>query len=212
MRPVLPVRGRLGPLMELAEAKRLVRRGALARRRRMTEAEREAAGAAVAVRVLALDEVAAAGVVLAYAATGAEVPTDGLIERLLASGVRVLLPAVDGDRIRAREISSLADVAPGYRGIREPLPRPAAVAPAADVILVPGVAFDATGRRLGYGGGFYDRYLAAARGFRAGLCYEAQVVEEVPAGPDDEPVDIVVTEARTLRVAGSRNDAPGGRR
>jgi 5-formyltetrahydrofolate cyclo-ligase len=184
--------------MDVAESKRVLRRTALARRGRLTATERSGLGEMIVDRVLALAEVEAARTVLAYASFGAEVPTDALIERLLRAGVTVLLPAVDGDRLRAAPVGSLDEVAPGYRGIREPVRR-AAVEAAADVILVPGVAFDEAGRRLGFGGGFYDRYLAEAFGFRVGMCFEAQIVEEVPVSAGDVPVEVVVTEARTLR-------------
>jgi 5-formyltetrahydrofolate cyclo-ligase len=184
--------------MDVAESKRILRRKALGRRGRLTPEDREQLGARIAERILDLDEVAGAQTVLAYASFGAEVPTDGLIQVLLARGVTVLLPAVDGDRLRAHPVASLEEVAPGYRGIREPVRRET-VPPAADVVLVPGVAFDSTGRRLGYGGGFYDRYLAEARGRRVGVCFEAQVVAEVPTGAGDVPVEVVVTEDRVIR-------------
>lgn len=94
-------------------------------------------------------------------------------------------------------IGSLEDLAPGYKGIPEPA-APAPTAPEADVIVVPGVAFTAGGTRLGYGGGFYDRYLAEATGTRIGLCYDFQIVEDLPAGPHDIPMDRIVTEARVI--------------
>lgn len=184
--------------MDVKEAKRLLRRKALRSRARLGAEERAGLAGMIARRVLDLEEIKTARSVLAYASFGAEVPTDAIIEALLAAGVAVLLPAVDGDRLRAAPVASLAEVAPGYRGIREPVRREPVEA-AADVVLVPGVAFDDAGRRLGFGGGFYDRYLATATGVRVALAFEVQIVEQVPAGPGDEPVDVVVTESRTLR-------------
>lgn len=179
--------------------KQVVRRTALTRRSRLSPEERRALGDSVAERLLALPEVRGAASVLAYASFGSEVPTDALVERLLAMGIRVLVPWVEGSELRAAEIRSLEDLAPGYRGIREPVAREA-VDPDVDVVLVPGVAFDAAGRRLGYGGGFYDSFLAAVprRARRVGLCFEVQVVDEVPADPEDETVDVVITEARMI--------------
>jgi len=151
--------------------------------------------------VAGLAEIERAAVVLAFASFGREIPTDPLLDRLLTAGKAVVLPYVDAadGAMRAAAIRSLDDLVPGYRGIREPAERvPAAVAEAA---VVPGVAFDSRGGRLGYGGGFYDRYLEdIASGVPViGLCYDVQVVEEVPVEDHDRLVDIVVTERRVIR-------------
>lgn len=139
----------------------------------------------------------AAQTVLAFASYSSEIPTEPLIDHLLTQSRRVLVPRVEGDRMLAVPIGSLEDLAPGYKGIPEPRPA-ASTAPEAGVIIVPGVAFTAAGTRLGYGGGFYDRYLAEAAGIRIGLCYDFQIVEDLPAGPHDIPMDRIVTEARVI--------------
>jgi 5-formyltetrahydrofolate cyclo-ligase len=93
------------------------------------------------------------------------------------------------------------DVAPGHQGIPEPLSHCPTVAPTAvDWVLVPGVTFDRTGRRLGYGGGYYDRLLplVPARAPRIAGAFRVQIVERVPAGPHDMRVDAIVTEAETV--------------
>jgi 5-formyltetrahydrofolate cyclo-ligase len=93
------------------------------------------------------------------------------------------------------------DVAPGYRGIPEPRRHCAAVAiESIDWILVPGVAFDAHGRRIGYGGGYYDRLLPMlpATALRIAGAFEAQLVDRVPTAPHDLPLDAIVTEARVI--------------
>lgn len=185
--------------MDNLQRKRLLRRTVLAARGSISENERAAAAASATTRLLALPETDDATTVMAFASFGAEIQTDALVERLLSEGRRVLVPLVEGTRLRAVEIASLEDLAPGFRGIREPRQPGPAVAPVADVIVVPGVAFDATGRRLGYGGGFYDAFLAEARGFRAGFCFDCQLVDAVPADPHDLPVDAVVTQSRTVR-------------
>ncbi len=111
----------------------------------------------------------------------------------------MLLPYVEPDGMQVAQIRSLDDLVPGYRGIREPVRR--VPGPVIDLAFVPGVAFDARGRRLGYGGGFYDRFLAAiAPGAPAvGYCFDAQVVEEVPAEAHDRRVEAIVTEQRVIR-------------
>lgn len=188
--------------MDLHTRKDTARRLALARRARLTDEERAAAASALAERLFTLEEAARARTILAFASTGREISTDPLIERALADGRTVLLPYVTGPgAMSAARVAALDDVAPGYRGIREPLAREPVDPSQADLVLVPGVAFDAAGRRAGYGGGFYDRFLAAIprRVPRIGICFDVQVADEVPAGGTDERVDVVLTEKRAIR-------------
>ena len=186
---------------ETSTRKASIRRLVLARRARLDEVEREAAGSAVALAVAALPEVSAARAVLGFASFGTELPTDATMEAVLASGKRLLLPYVDGRRLCAAAVGSIDELAPGYRGIREPVVRTPLDPAAADVVLVPGVAFDRRGRRLGYGGGFYDGFLAEIprKIPRIGLSFDLQVVEDVPIEDSDEAVDVVVTERRVIR-------------
>lgn len=181
--------------------KNSIRRLALLRRGRIDPSERAALGAAVCKRLLDLPEVRDAGTVLAFVSIRSEVPTGRLLETILGAGKTLLLPSVaEGGTLRASAVASLDELAPGYRGIPEPrAPRP--VDPAtADVIVVPGVAFDPAGGRLGYGGGFYDALLRSVRGVpRVGICFETQVVDRVPMEEHDERVDVLVTEERTIR-------------
>ena len=126
----------------------------------------------------------------------------------LARGKTVVLPRVDlGSRmLELHRVTDLArDVGPGYRGIPEPLDStPRIDAAGIDWILVPGVAFDLAGRRLGYGGGFYDRLLShvAAQVPRVAGAFDLQVVPQVPAAPHDLTVDRIVTERRDLLLSG----------
>lgn len=193
--------------MDLLARKATIRRSVLARRARLTPAERAAAARAIGERLAALPEVSAAGVVLGFASFGTEVPTEEIMETVLRAGKRLLLPYVDGEFLRAAEVRSVAELAPGYRGIREPAERAPVGASAAEAIVVPGVAFDPAGHRLGYGGGFYDAFLAGCprRIPRVGIAFDLQVVDEVPVAARDETVDIVVTETREIRCA-----RPGG--
>ena len=185
---------------ELSIRKASVRRLVLARRGRLGEEERAAAATAVAAAVAGLPEVAGAGAVLGFASFGTELPTDETMAAVLGAGKRLLLPFVEGERLRAAEVRSVEDLAPGYRGIREPAPKTPVDPADAGVVLVPGVAFDARGARLGYGGGFYDAFLAELDPAtpRIGLCFDLQVVDEVPSGTADERVQIVITERRVI--------------
>lgn len=186
---------------DLADRKAILRRLALARRSRLSAEERLEAGRSIADRLFELPEVARAGAVLGFASFGSEVPTDPAMERVLRSGKRLLVPYVDERSLRAAVVKTVEDLAPGFRGIREPKRRDPVPATDADVVLVPGVAFDARGQRLGYGGGFYDAFLDSLppKIPRIGVCFDIQIVEEVPAGEHDELVGVVVSERRVIR-------------
>lgn len=175
------------------EAKVSLRRTLLARRSAIPAFERERIAAAVCTRVTGMLPYARANQVLAYRAIGAEVDPLGAVLHALSSGKRVYYPSVveDGMRFVAD------DVSPGGPE--------AASAPAdglATVALVPGVAFDACGVRLGRGGGHYDRALARLpRAVRIGIACERQVVASLPRDAWDVLMDFIVTEARVLTVA-----------
>jgi len=164
----------------------------------VSDVERAAAAEAVARHLLALSALAGAGSVLGYAAAGAELSLDPWLRALLERGeVAVHLPRVVGDGLEVVRVRDLdADVAPGWRGLREPVG--AAIAPSGlDVAVVPGLGFDLTGARLGQGGGHVDRLLARLdpRVVKVGVCFEIQVVGAVPTEPHDVGMDVVVTEA-----------------
>lgn len=185
--------------MEASARKAIIRRRALAARNALTGELHANASAAIAERVLALPEVATAHTVLGYASTRSEVATDGLLSALRARGVTILLPKVTAlGALAAIPFTGDASLVPGFAGIREPVGEPVP-ASAADVVLVPGIAFDARGGRIGYGGGFYDRLLDELTAPLVGLAFDVQVVDEVPAEPHDRGMTVVVTETRSLR-------------
>ncbi len=144
---------------------------------------------------------------LTYVSFRSEVSTKGIILRLLKAGVKVAVPRVEGEDIRFYHISSPDDLAEGYMGIPEPKPScmpwemktgardsGAGVTVADTVILVPGSVFDKKGNRIGYGGGFYDRFLAKHQGmYSIGLAYDCQIADEIPADEWDRKVDAVIT-------------------
>ena len=129
---------------------------------------------------------------------GTEVDVTPIVPALSEMGVEICFPRVEGDRIAFRR-ASLDELAPGTWGIPEP-PSTAAEATSIDVMIVPGVAFDRACRRLGNGKGFYDRAIAAIRPSRTiGVCFHAQLVDDVPVGEHDIALDAVLTERETLR-------------
>ena len=176
----------------------------LAGRRARGAGERRAAAGALARHALELPELAGAGTVAGYVSVGGEPGTGQLLEALRARGTRVLLPVLCPDNDLDWALYTGPDgLAAGPRGLREatgPRLGPDAVR-AADVVLLPGLAVDAGGMRLGRGGGSYDRVLArlaAGAGPGGGpalvvLLYADEVVARVPREPHDHPVHAVVT-------------------
>ena len=186
----------MNPSGELKKRKKDVRAQALAARDEIPAAERARLSEAIAERLVGLPEVGAATTVMVFSSFGSEVQTDPIIERLASRGVRVLLP-----RIVEREMHAVA-YAPGDPvtlapfGAKEPRDGEPADPREIEVVVAPGLAFDRRGHRVGYGGGFYDRFLKRTRPqvSKIGVCFAAQVVDEVPHGRMDLPVSRVVTE------------------
>lgn len=188
-------------------AKALLRRELLAARRLLTVEEVERAATLLASRALELPEVAGARTVAAYVSVGSEPGTRALLDVLRARGVRVLLPVLLADNDLDWAVYEGADrLGKAGRGLLEPAGArlgPDAVLDA-DVVLLPGLAVDGRGMRLGRGGGSYDRVLArlAAAGARPALIvllYDDEVAARVPEEPHDHPVHAVVTPAGPRR-------------
>jgi len=186
------------------ERKRSLRDAILETRDALDPAWREEASAAIAARIGEDAFFHRARTVLLTLPFRSEWNAMRIVERALATGKTVGAPRVD---TRARMLRALAiddparDIEAGYRGIPEPRAGCRAIALAhVDWVLVPGVAFDAAGRRLGYGGGYYDRLLPLlpATAPRVAGAFDAQIVDAVPAAAHDIGVDCVVTESRTL--------------
>ncbi|MFF3347501.1 5-formyltetrahydrofolate cyclo-ligase [Streptomyces sp. NPDC002779] len=191
--------------------KRTLRREFLAVRNRLTADDLRESAVALAGRALELPELAQARTVAAYVSVGSEPGTPALLDALRARGVRVLLPALlpdndldwgaysgDGSLARVRHGGRMALFEPSGERLG-----PDAVS-TADVVLLPGLAVDARGMRLGRGGGSYDRVLARLERADAHpalvvLLYDTEVVEHVPAEPHDRPVHAVVTPTRVRR-------------
>ena len=189
------------------DAKRGLRRQLLTERRGLDAAAVAEASRAVVATLRALPELSQPerplGVLL-YAAD----PDEVCLDELLAAppdGWRVLLPRVVGEGIEVVAHLPGAELVAGAYGVREPV-GPALGHEAIDAVVVPGVAFTPDGERLGRGGGFYDRLLAARGPVRTvGVCMERFVLDELPRSPHDAAVDMVVTDA-SIR----RRSAPAG--
>jgi 5-formyltetrahydrofolate cyclo-ligase len=164
-----------------------------------------AASAAVCRRVLALPAIARARTVTLYAAIQREIDVAEVARALLARGVRVAYPRIDDPRLAFHAVTSLDELEPDVWKIPTPR-RSTPVVPSAelDVLIVPGLAFDAGGHRLGYGRGYYDGELAAApQAVRVGVAHAFQLVDPLPVQVTDQPVDILITELGA-RATGAR--------
>jgi 5-formyltetrahydrofolate cyclo-ligase len=191
---------------DLAELKRTLRRELRAARDGLDAQQREALTVCAVDRVLGLpvfqdvEKLAVAG----YIAVGGEISPAAVLGFVAASGGIVALPRVSDTppRLRFHAVAAGTSLRPGRYGIAEP-PETAPEIRASDLaaMIVPGLAFDAAGRRLGFGGGYYDGVIDDARAGGAaiiGLAYDFQIVDRVPAGPGDRGVDVVVTDARII--------------
>lgn len=181
---------------DLKRRKRALRREVRARRDALPPEERERLGQAVVRNLLALPAVSQASTVLTFSSFGSEVNTGPIIEQLARDGRRVALPRAEGRTIVPVAYRSGDPVKPSSFGALEPAGGDPVRPEEIDVVVVPGLAFDRHGHRVGYGGGFYDRFLGRLRpdALTVGICFSVQVVDEVPHGRGDRPVDLVVTE------------------
>jgi len=178
-------------------------------RKSLTEEEVRERSRRIRELLFGIPEFSSASVVSFYVSKpgSGEVSTLEMIEEALKAGKRMLVPYVEAGRIFLAEISDPGrQLSPGTFGIPEPpreLRRPAPLRDV-DLVVVPGLAFDLRGNRLGHGFGYYDGLLReissanpAAR--FAGLAYDFQVLDEIPSSPHDVPVHLVVTETRVIR-------------
>ena len=183
------------------------RRDALRARRSLPAERVESLSARIQDALMALPEFLEAGVVASYAAKGDEVQTGKIMRSVLSSGKRLLVPRTDPRSLSLSfcEILSLDRLAPGYLGIPEP-PLTSKAVPLSEshLVVVPVVAWDDAGQRLGHGMGYFDRALRSrGRAAAAGLAFESQRRDRLPATPSDVPLDIIVTEGRVLRFGGA---------
>jgi 5-formyltetrahydrofolate cyclo-ligase len=176
---------------------------AAAHLRRLHQQDGERLSAAIFQRLVHLPQYTQARCVLSYVSFRNEVSTHALIAQLWTDGKRVVVPYCAGQDLELFTIHGFDDLAPGTLGILEPKPelreqeqRRAAVQEL-DLLVIPGLAFDRQGGRLGYGKGYFDRLLAGARpdALLAGVAFESQLVNVVPMLPYDVRLDVVVTES-----------------
>lgn len=184
-----------------------LRREARARLRALRPEDRERAAAEIAGRVWAVPEIAGARTLLVYAALPGEVPTAGISAEARRRGMSVIYPRClpEGRELVLHHVDGEARLVPGSYGILEPhADCPVTTVEEVDAALVPGLAWDREGGRLGRGAGYYDRLLGSAgwRAARIGLFWEAQEAPGIPMDPWDVPLDLIVTERGVWRPRG----------
>ena len=171
-------------------------------------AERDAKSALVVERLESLAEVRGANPLLLHRSLRSEVALEGLLAAALARGQRVLAPRVDGARLLFVAIDYDTSWRRSTLGVLEPEAGAPADLHGDTVILVPGLAFDERGGRLGRGGGHYDRFLRETRAkgpiLAIGVAFDTQVVPHVPCADHDEAIDRIVTESRVIAVRAGR--------
>lgn len=163
------------------------------KKRAMTEEEIVSRSMALTEKFLSTDAYRQAKTIYGYLSYNQEVRTGPLLAQALKDGKAVAVPKVCGEEMRFILMTDLDAVAKGYAGIPEPIADgPIAQDPTA-LVLMPGLAFDRQGRRLGYGGGFYDKFLAAEPNHpKIALCYDFQLLPALETDGHDIPVDLVI--------------------
>ena len=175
--------------MDKKELRRTIRE----RKRAMTEEEIVSRSEKLGVLFAQSEAYKNAKTIYGYLPYNQEVRTVPMLEQALKDGKKVAVPKVYGDEMKFLYLDDLSKVSKGYAGIPEPI----ADEPVADdetaLVLMPGLAFDPAGHRIGYGGGFYDKFLAAEPNHPTlALCYEFQMLPELHAEEHDIPVDTVL--------------------
>ena len=193
--------------MDEFDQKRELRKRMKTRRREVSPDERSAYSAALCEHLLERDDVqlaiGAKGIFAVYLASKDEIDLSLLIERLWAAGCRVVVPAWRDGTYKLVAYSSETELFAGPMGILEPAPEGEGTATVAEgdvaVWIVPGLAFSRSGARLGYGGGWYDRFLAKSSpsSTSLGVAYPFQIVDDLPLEPHDLPLaDVVILNER----------------
>ncbi len=204
------------PIEDIRKLKTRLRTQYRSIREQMDPAVREQADESIAVTVRKLWQYRESKQILVYVSTPIEVDTRRIICRALADGKRVAVPRCIPDTryMEFYYIQSLDDLQPGTFGVLEPAPDPKNLVTDTNnsMCLIPAFSYDFTGFRLGYGKGYYDRFLANYQGHMIGICYSACIRRYLPHGRFDRPVQLLVTEKyirRTGTVKGGNENGRG---
>ena len=173
--------------------KRALRREIAAQKRALSPAQIEAASADLTAQLLAHPLFRAARSLYAYLSYNQEVRTVPMLEQALRDGKKVAVPKCYGDEMKFIYLDDLTKVSKGYAGIPEPIADAPVAHDETALVLMPGLAFDPQGHRIGYGGGFYDKFLSREPNHPTlALCYDFQMLPHLDTEEHDIPVDTVL--------------------
>ncbi|AEE97348.1 5-formyltetrahydrofolate cyclo-ligase [Mahella australiensis] len=189
----------------MSKEKKLIRQAVLEKRSRLTPLEAAQKSEAICRAVVATRTFVSARFIMAYIDARNEVQTECIIRQAWAEGKRLAVPVCipQTHTLLVSELTSFEELRDGFYGIKEPMEeymRPASPEQL-DIIIVPAVAYDRRGYRIGYGGGYYDRFLSSLDKdiVTIGIAFDIQIVGEVPVQPFDIPVDMVITESGIIK-------------
>ena len=180
--------------------KKELRQQIRAQKRAMTEAQIVEKSRILGEKFRACPQYARAKTVYGYLPYNQEVRTVPMLEQALKDGKKVAVPKVYGDEMKFILLSDLDAVVKGYAGIPEPIADGPEAADPEALVLMPGLVFDPQGHRIGYGGGFYDRFLPQTSANCIALCAQARLLGHVPAEPHDIRCGCIITEQEVVLV------------
>ena len=190
----------------IAQAKNAIRQDIIQKRGELGDLEKNEKSLAISKRLFGMDEFKKSKVVFCFLSTFFEVQTEKIIRESLRLGKQVLVPLLDpeGGNLQASRIPSMdIDFMIGKYGIKQPTLKLRDIVPFSniDFVVVPGLAFDKTGNRIGYGAGFYDKFFKKISSgvTRVAVSYDFQLFNLVPHSDLDEPVHFLITETKSLR-------------
>jgi 5-formyltetrahydrofolate cyclo-ligase len=192
-------------LESVAKTKIAIRKTIIQKREALGDLEKDEKNLAIAQRLFGMDEFKKSKTIFCFLSTSFEVQTERIIRESLRLGKQVLVPLLDpGENLKASRIPSMdIDFVLGEYGVRQPAPKFRDIVPFSniDFVVVPGLAFDSFGNRIGYGGGFYDKFFKKITGnvSRVAVGYDFQLFNLVPHSDLDEPVHFLITETTALR-------------
>lgn len=180
------------------EQKKQLRKAMLQKRKELSESETAVKNSAITEKLLSLAKVQSAELILPFVSAKGEVGTREFIARCFDVGKTVAVPrCIDGSNMKFCVIHTFDDLEKGMYGIDEPKEYCEVIkAENAEnsVLIVPALCFDTKGYRLGYGKGYYDRFISRYSGFTVGVCYSEFITDDIPIDEYDRCVDIVITE------------------